>query len=87
MEPISDRYGGARKMDEGESPPKADEEMVCTDENEGTKEVDEAMQEREDEGLNQDPKEEESPNEASDHGTPHANEQAAPKKLTPAAEV
>ena len=30
------------------------------------------------EGPKQDPKEEESPNEASDHGTPHANELAAP---------
>ena len=41
----------------------------------------------ESEGPNQDPKEEESPNEASDHGTPHANELAAPEKATSAAEV
>ena len=39
------------------------------------------------EGPKQDPKEEESPNEAGDHGTPHANEPAAPKKATSAAEV
>ena len=31
------------------------------------------------EGPKQDPKEEEGPNEASDHGTPHANEPAAPE--------
>ena len=36
-----------RKIDEGESPPKADGEMVCTDEKEGTKEEDEPMQEGE----------------------------------------
>ena len=35
------------KMDEGESPPKADEEMVCTDEKEGTNDGDEPMQEGE----------------------------------------
>ena len=34
-------------MDEGESPTKADEEMVCTDAKEGTKEKDEPMQEGE----------------------------------------
>ena len=39
------------------------------------------------EGPKQDPKEEVSPNEASDHGTPHANELAAPEKATSAAEV
>ena len=39
------------------------------------------------EGRKQDPKEEESPNEASDHGTPHANEPAAPEKATLATEV
>ena len=39
------------------------------------------------EGPKQDAKEEENPNEASDHGTPHANEPAAPEKATPAAEV
>ena len=39
------------------------------------------------EGPNQDPKGEESPNEASDHGTPHATEPAAPEKATSAAEV
>ena len=39
------------------------------------------------EGRKQDPKEEESPNEAGDHGTRHANEPAAPKKATCAAEV
>ena len=42
---------------------------------------------QENEGPNQDPKEEEIPNEANDHGTPHANEAAAPKKATSAAEV
>ena len=41
----------------------------------------------ESEGPNQVPKEEESPNEGSDHGTPHANEPAAPEKATSAAEV
>ena len=39
------------------------------------------------EGPNQDPKEGESPNEASDHGTPHANEPVALEKATSAAEV
>ena len=39
------------------------------------------------EGPIQDPKERESPNEASDHGTLHANEAAAPEKATSAAEV
>ena len=39
------------------------------------------------EGSNEKPKEEESPNEASDHGTPHPNEPAAPKKATSAAEL
>ena len=38
-------------------------------------------------GRKQDPKEEESPNVASDHITPHANEPAAPEKVTSAAEV
>ena len=42
---------------------------------------------QENEGPNQDPKEEENPNEASDYGTPHANEPAAPEKTTSAAEV
>ena len=36
-----------KKWKRGESPPKADEEMVCTDEKEGTKEVDESMQDGE----------------------------------------
>ena len=39
------------------------------------------------EGPKQDPKEEESPNEAGDDGTPHANEPAAPEKATFATEV
>ena len=47
MEPNRDGDGDAGKMDEGESPPKANEEMVCTDESEGTKEEDEPMQEGE----------------------------------------
>ena len=42
---------------------------------------------QEDEGMNQDAKREESPNEARDHGTPHANEPAACEKATSAAEV
>ena len=42
---------------------------------------------QEHEGLNQAPKEEESQNEASDHGTAHANELAAPQKATSATEV
>ena len=47
MEPNGDGDGDTRKMDEGESPPKADEEMVCTDEKEGAKEADEPMEEGE----------------------------------------
>ena len=47
MEPNGDGDRDAQKMDEGESPPKADEEMVCTDAKEGTKEEDEPMQEGE----------------------------------------
>ena len=50
MEPNGDGDGDAGQMDEGESPPKADEEMLCTDEKEGTKEEDEPMQEGEQEG-------------------------------------
>ena len=42
---------------------------------------------QENESLNQDPKEVESPNKASDHGAPHANELAALEKATSAAEV
>ena len=38
-------------------------------------------------GPKQDPKEGKSPNEASDHGTPHANEPAAPEKATSAAQM
>ena len=47
MEPNGHGDSDAGKMDEGESPPKADEGMVCTDEEEGTKEVNEAMEEGE----------------------------------------
>ena len=47
IEPNGDGDGDAGKMDEGESPPKADEEKVCTDKKEGTKEVDEPMEEGE----------------------------------------
>ena len=47
MEPNGDGDRDVRKMDEGESPPKADEEMVCTEEREGTKKEDEPMQEGE----------------------------------------
>ena len=50
MEPNGDGDGNAGKMDEGESPPKADEGMVCTDEKEGTKEVDQPMGAGEQEG-------------------------------------
>ena len=46
IEPNGDGDGDAGKMDEWESPPKADEEMVCTNEKEGTTEEDEPMQER-----------------------------------------
>ena len=42
---------------------------------------------QEKESPNQDPKEVESPNEARDHGAPHANEPAAPEEATSAAEV
>ena len=45
MESNGDGDEDAGKMDEGESPPKADEGMVCTDEKEGTKEVEEPMEE------------------------------------------
>ena len=47
MEPNGDGDGDAGKMDEGESPPKADEAMVCTDGKEGTKEVDQRIEEGE----------------------------------------
>ena len=47
MEPTDDGDGEAGKMDEGESPPKADEGMVCTDKREGTKVVGEPMEEGE----------------------------------------
>ena len=47
MEPNGDGDGDAGKMDEGESRPKADEVMVRTDEREGTKEVDQPMEEGE----------------------------------------
>ena len=50
MEPNGDGDSDAGKMDEGESPPKADEEMVCTGEKEVTKEVDESMEEGEQRG-------------------------------------
>ena len=42
---------------------------------------------QENESPNQNPKEVVSPNEASDHGAPHANEPPAPKKATFTAEV
>ena len=44
MEPNGDGDRDVQRMDEGESPPKADEEMVCTDAKEGTEEEDEPMQ-------------------------------------------
>ena len=47
MEPNGDGDGDAGNMHEGESPHKADEGMVRTDENEGTKEVDQPMEEEE----------------------------------------
>ena len=47
MEPNGDGDRDLQTMDEGESPTKADEEMVCTDAGEGTKEEDEPMQEGE----------------------------------------
>ena len=47
MEPNGDGDRDVRKMDQGESAPNADEEMVCTNEKEGTKEEDEPMQEGE----------------------------------------
>ena len=40
MGPNGDCDRDVRKMDEGESPPKADDETVCTDKKEGTKEED-----------------------------------------------
>ena len=47
MERNGDGDSDTGKMDEGESPPKADEEIVCTGEEEGRKEVDEPMEEGE----------------------------------------
>ena len=47
MEPNGDGDRDLQTMDEGESSTKADEEMVCTDAKEGTKEEDEPMQEGE----------------------------------------
>ena len=47
MESNGDGDSDAGKMDKGESQPKADEEMVCTNKKEGTKEQDEPMQEGE----------------------------------------
>ena len=47
MEPNDDGDRDVQTMDEGESPTKADEEMVCTDVKEGTKEEDDSMQEGE----------------------------------------
>ena len=47
MVPNAEGDGDAGKMDKGESPPKADEGMVRTDENEGTKEADQYMEEAE----------------------------------------
>ena len=47
MEPNVDGNGDAGKRDEGESPRKADEGMVCTDEKEGTNEMIEPMEEGE----------------------------------------
>ena len=47
MEPNGNGDRDVQKMDEGESAPKADEEMVCTNAKEGTKEEDEPMQEGE----------------------------------------
>ena len=47
MEPNGDGDRDLQTMDEGEAPTKADEEMVCTDTKEGTKEEDEPMQEEE----------------------------------------
>ena len=44
MEPNGDGVGDTGKMDEGESPPKADEGMVPSDKKEGTKEVDLPME-------------------------------------------
>ena len=47
MEPNGDGDSDPGKMDREESPPKADEKMMCTDEKEGTKEVDEPVEEGE----------------------------------------
>ena len=45
IERNGDPDGDAGKMDEGESAPKADEGLVCTDEKEGTRKVHELMKE------------------------------------------
>ena len=47
MEPNGDGDGDAGKMDKGAFPPKANEGMVRTDEKEGTKEVDQPMEDQE----------------------------------------
>ena len=47
MEPNGDGDCDLQTMDEGDSPTKADEEMLCTDAEEGMKEEDEPMQEGE----------------------------------------
>ena len=47
MKPNGDGDRDLQTMDEGESPTKADEEMVCPDAQEGTKKEDEPMQEGE----------------------------------------
>ena len=47
IEANGDGDSDAGKINEGEFPPKADEEMVCKDKKEGIKEVDESMEEGE----------------------------------------
>ena len=47
MEPNGDGDGDTEQIDEGEAPPKADEEIVSTDEKNGTQKVDGPMEEGE----------------------------------------
>ena len=87
MEPDGDGDGDAGKMDEGESPPKANEEMVCTDENKGTRKEDEPMQEGEQGGAAK-PKEDvndklATPSDTSVAVAEEGKSDEAPKTITP----
>ena len=87
MEPDGDADGDARNMDEGESPGKADEEIVRTKEKEGTKKGHQPMGEEE-QGEEAKPTEDvgDTPAPASDTSVAVAqegNRDEAPNKNTP----